>query len=50
MDFEMQNEINRTRHIMKMRQLMLAVKDKKAFERQLLKMEKLMRFRMRMAR
>jgi hypothetical protein len=50
MDFEMQNEMNRTRHILKIKQLMRVVKDKRSFERQLLRMEKMMKFRMRMSR
>jgi len=46
MDHELQNEMNRTRHILKMKQLIKIVKDPKAFARQLAKMEKLMKFRM----
>jgi hypothetical protein len=50
MDFEMQNEINRTRHILKMKKLMRIVKDPRAFERELARMEKMMKYRMRMSR
>ena len=50
MDHELQNEMNRTRHILKMKQLLRIVKDPRAFDRQLQKMEKLMKFRSRMSR
>lgn len=49
-DHELQNEMNRTRHILKMKKLMRIVKDPRAFERELARMEKLMNFRMRMSR
>ena len=48
MDHEMQNEENRTRHILRMKKLMRIVKDKRAFELELLRMEKMAKFKMRM--
>lgn len=44
-DHELQNEINRTRHILKMKQLARLIKDPRAFERHLQRLERLQRFR-----
>jgi len=47
MSHELQNEENRTRHILKMKQLDRLLKDKIAFERYLNKMAKMAAFRRR---
>ena len=48
MDHELQNEINRTRHILNMKRLIKLVKSKESFDAQLNKMAKMQRLRMRL--
>jgi hypothetical protein len=45
MDMELQNEMNRTRHLLHMKKMIQLVKDKKAFDNYLKKMERMQRMR-----
>ena len=45
MDHELQNEINRTRTLLKMRYLMKIIKSKGSFERHMQRLEKIQRMR-----
>ena len=45
MDIEFQNEESRTRHLLHMKKMIRLVKDKKAFDRYLDKLERLKKFR-----
>lgn len=47
MDHELQNEINRTRHLLKMKRLLKIIKSKDSFDAEINKIAKIQRFRMR---